>query len=45
MKKVFLKSLLLALAIGSLVYFYYSLPDVSLLAEAKPARLSAHGTT
>ncbi len=36
MKNVFLRSLLLTLAIGSLVYFYYSLPDVARLKEQNP---------
>ena len=36
MKKVFFKSLLLTLAIGSLVYFYYSLPEVALLRKQNP---------
>jgi monofunctional biosynthetic peptidoglycan transglycosylase len=36
MRKVFFRSLLLAVAVGSLVYFYYSLPDVSLLKKQNP---------
>jgi monofunctional biosynthetic peptidoglycan transglycosylase len=40
MKKVFFKSLLLTLAIGSLVYFYHSLPEVALLRKQNP-RVSA----
>jgi monofunctional biosynthetic peptidoglycan transglycosylase len=36
MKKVLFKSLVLAIAIGSLAYFYYSLPDVSLLRKQNP---------
>lgn len=36
MKKVLVRSLLLTLAIGSLVYFYYSLPDVVVLRKQNP---------
>jgi len=36
MKRVIFKSLLVTLAVGSLVYFYYSLPDVSLLKQQNP---------
>jgi monofunctional glycosyltransferase len=36
MTKVLFKSLLLTLAIGSLVYFYYSLPEVALLRKQNP---------
>jgi monofunctional biosynthetic peptidoglycan transglycosylase len=36
MKKVILKSLLVTLAVGLIVYFYYSLPDVSLLKKHNP---------
>jgi monofunctional biosynthetic peptidoglycan transglycosylase len=36
MKRVIFKSLLVTLAVGLLVYFYYSLPDVSLLKKQNP---------
>jgi monofunctional biosynthetic peptidoglycan transglycosylase len=36
MKKVIVKSLLLTLVIGALVYFYYSLPDVAPLRKQNP---------
>jgi monofunctional biosynthetic peptidoglycan transglycosylase len=36
MRRVFLKSLLLSLLVGSLVYFYATLPDVSLLRRTNP---------
>jgi monofunctional biosynthetic peptidoglycan transglycosylase len=36
MKSVFFKSLLFALFVGSLAYFYYSLPDVALLKKQNP---------
>jgi monofunctional biosynthetic peptidoglycan transglycosylase len=36
MKRIILKSFLLSLFIGSLVYFYYSLPDVALLKKQNP---------
>jgi monofunctional biosynthetic peptidoglycan transglycosylase len=36
MKKVVVKSLLLTLALGSVVYFYYSLPEVALLRKVNP---------
>jgi monofunctional glycosyltransferase len=36
MKKLIVKSLLLTLAIGSLVYFYYSLPEVASLRKQNP---------
>jgi monofunctional biosynthetic peptidoglycan transglycosylase len=37
MKRVVFKSLLVTLAVGSLVYFYFSLPDVSLLKKQNPS--------
>jgi monofunctional glycosyltransferase len=36
MRKVFLKSLLLSAILGSLLYFYATLPDVSLLKQRNP---------
>jgi len=36
MKKVFFRSLLVTLAMGALVYFYYSLPEVALLRKQNP---------
>jgi monofunctional biosynthetic peptidoglycan transglycosylase len=36
MKKVVFRSLLVSLVLGSLVYFYYSLPEVSLLRKQNP---------
>jgi monofunctional biosynthetic peptidoglycan transglycosylase len=36
MKKLVFRSLLLALIVGSVAYFYYSLPDVSLLKKQNP---------
>jgi monofunctional glycosyltransferase len=36
MRRVFLKSLLLSAILGSLLYFYATLPDVSLLKEKNP---------
>ena len=36
MKRVIFKSLLVTLTVGFFVYFYYSLPDVSLLKKQNP---------
>jgi hypothetical protein len=36
MRRVFLKSLLLSAILGSLLYFYATLPDASLLKQGKP---------
>ncbi len=36
MRKVFFSSLLASIVVGPIVYFYYTLPDVSVLKQSNP---------
>ena len=45
MKRVLINSLVVTLIVGLLVYFYLSLPDVSVLKTQKPTDDRPHGGT